>query len=105
MVAERRKPRKGALRSAVPTSVRDVPASRGMLAGVRDELIERIAAAEKRFEARFNGLEARINGLEAQIHELRADVARVGVLVEEQNTRNAIVLEAIRAMIDRQDHR
>ena len=88
---------------SVPKSIRDVPVSRAMLMGVRDELIERISAVESRFEARFSGLESRFSGLEAQFHDVRAEVSRMSVLIEEQNTRNAIVLEAIRAMIDRQD--
>jgi hypothetical protein len=90
-----RKPRTPKRTIAVPMSTGDLPASRAMLGGVRDELIERLAA----FDARFVGLGARFDEFK---HDVGAAIARIGVLVEEQNTRNAIVLEAIRAMIDRQ---
>src|SRR5262249_21117158 len=95
-----RRPSRSKTKIVVPSSLREVAASRAMLWAVRDELVERMSASEARWDARFVTLESRFDELR---HDLRADVARITVLVEEQNARNAIVLEAIRGMIDRQD--
>lgn len=92
--------RAAAARPRVPASAHAVPVTQAMLVGVRTELVERMTALETRLEARLTEVEARLT---SQIHLLAGEVARIGVLVEEQNARNAIVLEAIRAMIDRQD--
>ena len=101
-----------------PATVRELPATREMLDGVRTELIERIASVESklsgevaRVETSLTGEVARVDSkltsgmslLSGQMHDVRADVARLGVLIEEQNARNSIVFEAMRAMIDGQD--
>jgi hypothetical protein len=61
-----------------------------MVDGVRRELVERIASVETK--------------LSSQIHDVTADIARIGVLVEEeQNARNSVVLEALHLGLERQD--
>lgn len=65
----------------------DVPVTRGMLTGVRTELIERIDATRAE--------------LKAEIRDVKAGLARIEVLVEEQNARNKIVLDGIAALLSR----
>ena len=123
-----------------PATVRELPATREMLDGVRTELIERIASVESKLSGEISRVETSLTGeiarveskltneiarvenkltgevarvdskltsgmslLSGQIHDVRADVARLGVLIEEQNARNSIVFEAMHAMIDGQD--
>ncbi len=101
-----------------PATVRELPATREMLDGVRTELIERIASVESKLSGEISRVETSLTGevarvdskltsgmslLSGQMHDVRAEVARLGVLIEEQNARNSIVFEAMRAMIDGQD--
>jgi hypothetical protein len=67
--------------SSVP-ALDDVPATRGMLNATRIELLERI------------------DGIESS---LKADIARVIYLVEEQNSRNKVVLDGLASMFSRQE--
>ena len=46
---------------------------------------------------------ADIHRLDASIHEMKAGMARIEVLVEEQNVRNRIVLDGITALLSRQN--
>jgi hypothetical protein len=94
------KPRAKGLRTPISAEVRALPATQGMLAEVRNELLERITALDVRLTGRIDAVEARLS---EQMHLLAADVARLGALLEEQNARNAIVLEALTGMIERQD--
>jgi chromosome segregation ATPase len=73
-----------------------------MLFGVRDELLARIEATNARIDqtnARIDQLDARVAQLDARIEEvrseLRAEIQRVGVLVDEQEARNRLVLEVV----------
>ena len=84
---------------------------------VRGELLGEIAASEKRTNARIDELSARVDKLDANVQELRVSVARLEAAVEklhavamrglalneQQDARNAIVLEAVTGMIDRQN--
>ena len=92
-----------------------------MLMGVRNELAERIAHVQHDLKAEIHGLKGEMQELRgemqvlrgemqafkhevrSELHAMKAVVERIGVLVEEQNVRNGVVLEALRAMIDRQD--
>jgi hypothetical protein len=101
--------------------------TRALLGDVRTELLERIDQARNEFQAGILGLRGDVNEaraslgsvaasvsalktelkadnhrLEAGLHEVKAEVARVAFLVEEQNVRNKVVLDALVAFIERQ---
>jgi len=95
----------------------EVPVTRGMLTGLRTELLQRIdqgreeAKAENRkldgkidaLRAEIHEVKAEIHEVKAEIHEVKAGMARIEVLVEEQNARNRIVLDGIAALLSRQN--
>jgi len=74
-----------------------------MLFLVRDELKAKIDS----LEARTDSLEARIDSLEAKLEsyfkKMMSEIHRIGLLVEEQNARNIIVLDGLRSLFDRQE--
>jgi uncharacterized coiled-coil DUF342 family protein len=77
---------------ATPTKVppvSELPVTRAMLYGVRDELAARIDQTN----ARFDQLSA----------EMRASTARLQTLVEDQEARNRVVLEVVQGHNDRFD--
>jgi hypothetical protein len=59
----------------------DVPVTRNMLFSVRDQLKEEISSLR---------------------HDLTAQIHRLGVLMEEQNARNAFVLDGYASLFERQ---
>lgn len=75
--------------------VAELPVTRAMLLGVRDELRARIDGTN----ARIDGTNARIDETNARIDALRAEVLaeihRIGALVEHQEARNRVVVEAV----------
>ena len=97
------------------------------ISGLRSEMkagFSKIDARFKRVDARFNTIDARFDKIDARfneidgrfgevdgkfhevvaaIHGLTAQVARQGMLVEEQNARNNIVLEALTGLTQRQN--
>ena len=84
---------------ATPTKVppaSEVPVTRAMLYGVRDELAARIDQTN----ARLDQTNARLDQLSA---ETRASTARIQTLTEEQEARNRVVLEVVQGHNDRFD--
>lgn len=88
----------------------EVPVTRGMLIGVRTELIERIESVRgevqkvnTKIDAVHGELRSEIHAVRSEIHDVKAGMARIEVLVEEQNARNKIVLDGITAVLSRQD--
>jgi hypothetical protein len=92
----------------------EVPVTRGMLVGVRTEILQRIdqgregtRAEIRELKAELKGdihrLDAAIHDVKAEIHDVKAGMARIEVLVEEQNARNRIVLDGITALLSRQN--
>lgn len=81
--------------SKVPP-VSELPVTRAMLYGVRDEL----TALHDQTNARIDQTNARINPLSA---EMRATSARIQTLVEDQEARNRVVLEVVQGHNDRFD--
>jgi hypothetical protein len=103
----------------VPENADQLPVTRAMLMGVRTEVIERITAVDERLGGAIEHVETKLTGeiarveskltgeivrvearLSAQYHDLKADVARLGVLIEEQNARNSVVFEALHGVIE-----
>ena len=96
---------------------KDLPASQGMLNLVRVELKSEMRAGFKEMDARFsqidarfsqvdarfNTLESEIKKVQSSVYKIEADVARIGILMEEQNSRNQIVLEGLTGLFQRQD--
>ncbi len=80
-----------------------LPATEGMLRLVRTELKENISELRSEMKAEFMRTDARIQDVLTVSHGIAAEVARLGVLVEEQNSRNRIVLEALTGISRRQD--
>ena len=109
----------------------DLPATRGMLKGVRDEFLAKMSQLEKtmcgnfkevdgkfkkvdgkfkkvdarfdKVDARFDKVDARFDKIDARFDGLEAMVARMGVLAEEQRADNRIVLEGLQVLWERQD--
>ena len=71
------------------------------------EIYERSDGLEARMDARFDSFNARMDArferIEAKIEQLASSVHRIGVLVEEQNARNNIVLDGLTNLFDRQE--
>ncbi|HSO00410.1 MAG TPA: hypothetical protein VLS89_19090 [Candidatus Nanopelagicales bacterium] len=80
----------------------ELPATRRMLADVRTELLLRIDQTKEELKAEIHGVRADIHAMQAEIHGVKADVARISFLIEEQNARNKVVLDALSAFMDRQ---
>jgi chromosome segregation ATPase len=92
-----------------------------MLGSVRTEVLQRIDQAREEAKADTQKLDAKIDavkaelktdmhamqaqmhGMQAQMHGMQAQMARIELLVEEQNSRNKIVLDGITALLGRQD--
>jgi hypothetical protein len=111
---------------AVPSArAGDQPATRKMLGLVRDELKSDIRSLELKMEselgsvraemaaefgsvraemaAGFGSVRAEVGGLRSEMSGIRAEVARMHLLLEEQNANNRIVLEGLQALWQRQD--
>ena len=84
------------------TRAKDVPVAQGMLHLVRAEL----KADIKKVETSVHAVEANLRVVESNlmsaIHQVASEVARVGMLVEEQNSRNNLVLEGLTGLFERQ---
>ena len=88
---------------SVPTKAGDVPVTQVMLNGVRDELKSDISSLEHKMNAGFKAHDARFETVESKIDKVYSEVHRIGVIVEEQATRNNVVLEALTSLFHRQD--
>jgi chromosome segregation ATPase len=103
-----------------PLTADGLPVTRRMLGDVRSELLSRMDQHKHELKAEIQGVrselrkeiqevkttvdavQADIHGVKADIHGVKADVVRIGFLIEEQNARNKIVLDALSAFMDRQ---
>lgn len=79
----------------VPQS-KDLPATQGILHLVRMEL-------KSEMKAGFSQVNARFNQVDARFEQVLSEIARIGILVEEQNSRNRIVLEGLSGLWERQE--
>lgn len=115
--AKRASPRPSASRSASVPTADELPVTRAMLGELRTELLERIAQVHDALEARFHEVKAEIHEVKADIHSVKADIhdvkadihelkagmARMLLLIEEQNARNRVVLDGLVAVMARQE--
>ncbi len=83
-------------KSPFVSSSRELPATQGMLQLVRSELKADIRGLSSEMKAGFNQMDSKFE-------QVRSDVARIGVLVEEQNSNNRIVLEGLTGLWQRQE--
>lgn len=66
----------------------------------------RFAQIDSRFDqvdSRFAQVESRFEQVDSRFEQVLSEIARVGILVEEQNSRNRIVLEGLTGLFQRQD--
>jgi hypothetical protein len=89
-----------------PTAA-ELPVTRAMLSEVRTELLQRIDQSKNELRGEIQELRGELRGeihrVQAGLHAVHAEVARIGLLVEEQNARNRVVLDGLMAMITRQE--
>lgn len=96
---------------------KDLPATQGMLHLARTEAKEGMKSLKFELKADIKQVDSKIDGVDAKIdrvlekvdrvlvevHGIAASVARMGMLNEEQNSRNRIVLESHTGLAQRQD--
>lgn len=83
-----------------PERAENVPVTQKMLYGVRDELKSDMKAMEARLDGK---IDSNFHSLSAQVHQLHSQVHRIGILVEEQNAKNNIVLDGLTMLFERQE--
>ena len=104
-----------------PKKSKDVPVTQSMLNEFKEELREMFKSFAKEIKSEIHGLRSEVHGLKSEVHSLRseihglksedqsirsqvvkiesnthslkAEVHRLGLLIEEQNARNIIVLD------------
>lgn len=107
-----------------PTQSKDLPATQGMLQLVRSELKSEMKAGFRNVDSKIEQVHsdvARVGSdvaqvrsevaqvrsdvarLSSEVAQVTSEIARVGLLVEEQNSRNRIVMEGLTGLFQRQD--
>jgi hypothetical protein len=74
----------------------DLPATRKMLYLVQQNM-------KSEFRSLRSEIDHRFCAVDAQLHKMAAEISRVGLLVEEQNANNRLVLEGLSGLFHRQD--
>ena len=85
------------------SSSRELPATQGMLQLVRSELKADIRGLSSEMKAGFIQMDSKFERVLSEFEHVRSDVARVGILVEEQNSNNRVVLEGLTGLWQRQE--
>ncbi len=88
--------KKPASEMKMPSHVKDLPASQAMLQLVRSELKSDLRSMRSEMKAGFHQSDSKFE-------QVLSEVARVGTLIEEQNSRNQVVLEGLTGLYQRQD--
>ena len=86
-----------------PRIASDAFVTQKRLYSVRDELTSH---ADKKFhevKSEFHGVKSEIHELKAEVATLNKFVHRMGLLVEEQNNRNKIVLDGLTQLFEKQE--
>lgn len=64
---------------------------------------DRVDARFHEVDARFKDVDARFNKVDAKLEQVLSEVSRLAFIVEEQNSRNQVVLEGLSGLFHRQD--
>lgn len=89
--------------------LRDLPATQGFvqdqIQDLKSEMNQRFGAIDKRLdshdekfkshEEEFRSIDRRFDQVDTKLVEIQGQVSRIGVVVEEQNERNKVVLEGL----------
>ena len=100
-----------------PSRSCDVLVTQAMLYGVRDELkslfkseihgfkseVHDLKSEIHGLKSEMHGVKSEVHGLKSEVHGIKSEVHRLGVLIEEQNARNRIVLDGLTSLFHRQD--
>jgi hypothetical protein len=82
---------------------KNLPATQGMLHLVQNELKADIRGLRSEMDAGFHRVESSVAEVKASVARVEASTARIEALVEEQNSRNQVVLEGLTGLYHRQD--
>ena len=83
----------------LPPQKKDLPATQGMLQLVRGEVKADIRELRSEMKAEFYTVRAEFSRVDARFEHVLSEVSRIGVLVEEQNSNNRVVLEELNSQI------
>ena len=101
----------------LPLHSRELPATQGMLhlvrtelkadiRGLRSEMKSGFRQMDSKFEqvdSRFSLVDSKLEHMNSKIEQIASDVARISLLMEEQNSRNQFTLEALTGLFNRQE--
>jgi chromosome segregation ATPase len=68
-----------------------------------DARFDRVDARFDQMEARFNQIDARFDTMDSKFERVLSEISRIGLIVEEQNARNRVVMEGLTGLWQRQD--
>jgi hypothetical protein len=90
-----------------PHLASEVPVTQRMPYGVRDELRSEIKGMEAKLSYEIHQVSSEARAVEAklssQIHQVSSQVHRLGGLIEEQNSKNNVVLDGLTNLFHRQE--
>lgn len=98
------------MKTNTPKKSKDIPVTQEMLYEVRDELIHRMdsrfSGMDSRFasmDSRFASMDAKFANIDEKFEKVLSEIHRIGLLVEEQNSRNKYVLDGYEQIYRRQE--
>lgn len=71
-----------------------------------NEMESRFKAIDAKFDkvdSRFKDMDARFDNVDTKLQAMTDEVRRLGVMIEEQNARNAIVMDGLQSLFERQE--
>ena len=86
----------------IPVTSDNIPVTQGMFNGFRSEINSSITSLQLELKSFQKTVDGQFNQVYSKIEKLTGEVHRLAGLIEEQNTKNNIVLDAITAITDRQ---
>lgn len=102
--------RKSPYDKGYPERSKDVFVTQTMLFAVGDELRSDIKTSTLSLKSEFSGLRSEFIGLKSEMQEVKSVVEQLNArfhyciaLIEEQNARNAVVMDGLTALFGRQD--
>ena len=82
---------------------KELPATQVMLQLVRSELKADIRGLRSETKFGFGKLDSKFHLVDSKFDQVLSEVARIGFMVEEQNSKNHVVLEGLTGIYQRQD--